>query len=242
MELSPDKIKENYSIVEEEIERSVRVVGRNFEDVKLVVVTKGQPIGVVRSAIIAGIHRLGENYVGEASQKITAIQKGIETPVEWHMIGHIQSRKARSVCELFNYVHSVDSVKLANRLNQYANDIGRMLPILLECNVSGESSKFGWMAWDEERWDDLLADFIQIAFLSSLEIKGLMTMAPNLNVIEETRPIFRRLRRLSEYLNVHLSACDWSELSMGMSSDYQIAIQEGATIVRIGTAILGKRS
>jgi len=242
MELSPDKIKENYSIVEEEIERSVRVVGRNFEDVKIVVVTKGQPIGVVRSTIIAGIHRLGENYVGEASKKITAIREGIGTPVEWHMIGHIQSRKARSVCELFDYVHSVDNVKLANRLNQYATDIGRMLPILLECNVSGESSKFGWKAWDEERWDDLLNDFIQIAYLSSLEIKGLMTMAPYLNVIEETRPIFRRLRHLSEYLNVHLPACDWSELSMGMSSDYQIAIQEGATSVRIGTAILGKRS
>lgn len=242
MELSPDKIKENYSKVQEEIERSVRVAGRNFEDVELVVVTKGQPMSVVRSAITAGIHHLGENYVEEASQKITSIQEGTETAVEWHMIGHIQSRKARSVCELFDFVHSVDSVKLAERLYRYTNDIGCTLPILLECNVSGESSIFGWMAWDDERLDDLLAGFIQIASLSNLEIKGLMTISPYLHVIEGTRPYFRRLRRLSEYLTVHISGKDWSELSMGMSSDYQIAIQEGATIVRIGTAILGKRS
>jgi len=117
-----------------------------------------------------------------------------------------------------------------------------MLPILLECNVSGEKSKFGWMAWDDERWDGLLADFIQISSLSNLEIKGLMTVAPYLHLMEDTRQNFIRLRCLREYLKVHISACDWSELSMGMSSDYQIAIQEGATIVRIGTAILGKRS
>jgi len=242
MELSSGKIKENYSKVQEEIERSVRLAGRNFEDVNLVVVTKGQPLSVVRSAIKAGIHHLGENYVEEASQKIKAISEGTETKVEWHMIGHIQSRKARRVCELFDIVHSVDSVKLAKRLNRYAKDIGRILPILLECNVSGEKSKFGWMAWDDERWDGLLADFIQISSLSNLEIKGLMTIAPYLHVMEDTRQDFRRLLCLREYLKIHVSTCDWSELSMGMSSDYQIAIQEGATIVRIGTAILGKRS
>jgi len=242
MELSSDKVKENYSVVQEEIDRSARMSGRTSEDVKLVVVTKGQPISVVRSAIAADIHYLGENYVEEAEQKISAIQEHTEFAVEWHMIGHIQSRKARRVCELFNFVHSVDSVKLAKRLNQFANDIGRTLPVLLECNVSGEDSKFGWLATDDEIWDDLLSDFTHLTTLTNLEIKGLMTMAPYMRDAEDTRPIFRKLRYLSEYLSANIPGCDWSELSMGMSGDYPIAIQEGATIVRIGTAILGKRS
>ena len=242
MELSSDKIKEKYSVVQEEIERSARISGRTIEDVKLVVVTKGQPMSVVRSAIAAGFHYLGENYVEEAEQKISSIQKHTESALEWHMIGHIQSRKARRVCELFNYVHSVDSLKLAKRLNQFAADIGRTLPVLLECNVSGENSKFGWLATDDEKWDFLLSDFIHLTTLTNIEIKGLMTMAPYMRDAEDTRPIFRKLRYLSEYLSVNIHGCDWSELSMGMSGDYPIAIQEGATIVRIGAAILGKRS
>jgi pyridoxal phosphate enzyme (YggS family) len=241
MELSPEKIKENYSVVREEIYRAARVSGREFEDVKLVVVTKGQPMNVVRAAIAADFQWLGENYVEEAEQKIRTVQEMAEHALEWHMIGHIQSRKARRVCKLFDFVHSVDSVKLAKRLNRCAYDIGRIIPVLLECNVSGEKSKFGWMASEEEKWDDLLSDFYQLTTLHNLQINGLMTMAPYMRDAEDTRPFFRKLRNLSKYLKDNIQGCEWSELSMGMSGDYQIAIQEGATIVRIGTAILGKR-
>jgi pyridoxal phosphate enzyme (YggS family) len=240
MVLSSTQIEANYDKVREEIVRATGIAGRNFEDVKLVVISKGHSIDVVRNALDAGIRCLGENYVEEAKQKIDAIQD--ESFVEWHMIGHIQSRKARMVCELFDYVHSLDSVKLAGRLNRFAAEIGHRLPILLECNVSGELSKFGWKAWEEERWEELLPEFTPIASMPNLEIRGLMTMAPFLRDVEGTRPYFRRLRDLGEYLVKHMEYVNWQELSMGMSADYQVAIQEGASIVRIGTAVLGARS
>jgi pyridoxal phosphate enzyme (YggS family) len=234
------EIKTNFNQVQEEIRNTTLLAGRKIEDVKLVVVSKGHSIDVVNAALNAGIRTLGENYVEEAVQKINQI-KQMEMPIEWHMIGHIQSRKAKRVCEIFDYVHSIDSTKLANRLNKFASEIGRMLPILLECNVSGEASKFGWRAWEEESWGQLLPEFNQISSLSNLEVRGLMTIAPFLQDVEATRPYFRRLRKLSEFLTSQIKGVSWQELSMGMSADYKVAIQEGASIVRIGSAILGKR-
>ena len=163
------------------------------------------------------------------------------TGVEWHMIGHVQSRKAGMVVENYDWVHSLDSLKLARRLDRFAGEVGRKLPVLLECNVSGEQSKFGWEAWRERDWPVLVDQIAPIFEMQHLRVRGLMTMAPFLPDPEEARPFFQRLHRLKDHLAGQFPQADWSELSMGMSADFQVAIEEGATLVRIGTAILGAR-
>lgn len=232
-------ILENYQKVCERIAMAARSAGRDPGEVRLVVVTKGHGLDVVREVVAAGASRLGENYLEEAEPKIHALSS--ESGVEWHMIGHVQSRKAQAVSELFACVHSLDRLKIARRFSRYAGQAGRSLPVLLECNVSGEESKYGFSAWQEEQWDRLLNDFGKVLALPNLEVRGLMTMAPFLPDAEDARPYFRRLRRLQAFLQEHLPQSGWSELSMGMSADYEVAIQEGATLVRIGTAILGPR-
>jgi pyridoxal phosphate enzyme (YggS family) len=157
------------------------------------------------------------------------------------MIGHVQSRKARGVAINFDWVHSLDSVKLAQRFERFLDEAGRRIPVLLECNVSAEESKSGFQAWREEDWPKLLPDLEVVAACEHLEMRGLMTMAPYLEDPEKTRPYFKRLKRLQGFFAAQLPQTNWSELSMGMSDDFEIAIQEGATIVRIGTAILGPR-
>jgi pyridoxal phosphate enzyme (YggS family) len=229
----------NYQRVLEQIERAACSVGRRPEAIRLVVVTKGHPVEAVFEALSAGIRVFGENYPEEGVQKMLAV--GDQQAVEWHMIGHVQSRKAKLTAQYYDYIHSVDSLKLAERLERYAAEFGRRAPILLECNVSGEASKFGWPAWDEARWGDLLPYFEQIAAMDHLEVRGLMTMAPFFDEAEPARPYFRRLRRLQEFLAQCLPNASWDELSMGMSGDFPVAVQEGATLVRVGTAILGPR-
>jgi PLP dependent protein len=205
---------------------------------RLVVVSKSQPIEVVQAAIAAGIPTLGENYAEEAVEKIKATG---QTGVEWHMIGHVQSRKAKLVAEHFSMLHSLDSITLAGRLERCCADIGRILPVLLEVNVSGEESKFGFPAWDEHRWADLLPTFESMEQFQHLQVCGLMTMPPYNEDSEKTRPYFKRMRRLQEYLNERNPRTDWSGLSMGTSVDYLPAVEEGATYVRVGEAILGAR-
>ena len=206
--------------------------------VKLVVVSKAQPLEVVQAAIEAGITSFGENYVEEAVQKIDSLR---QSGVEWHMIGHVQSRKADQVVANFALVHSVDGSKLAGRLERFCGELKRKLPVLLEFNVSGEASKFGIPAWDESRWPDLLAEIDPIGALAHLKVSGLMTMPPYFSEAEKARPYFRKLRRLQTFLQEHCPWSDWSELSMGTSADFKVAVQEGATFVRIGEAILGPR-
>ena len=239
MELGLSEIKENLAVVREQIGRAAHSVSRNPDEIVLVVVTKGHSQEIVKHAIDAGVRCFGENYVEEAAQKIQALND--QNNYEWHMIGHVQSRKVRQVCELFHFVHSIDSIKLAKRFNRFMEEYDWKLPILLECNVSGEQSKFGWPAWEEDRWEDLLPEFSQIASLQNIIIRGLMTMAPITAEVENSRPYFQRLRYLQDYLRVQLPGSDWGKLSMGMSADYKIAIQEGANLVTIGTAILGMR-
>jgi pyridoxal phosphate enzyme (YggS family) len=229
-----------YESVITRIENAAAKVGRQPEDVRLVVVTKGHPIKIVKQAVALGVKTLGENYVEEAIQKMDAVGKGAE--IEWHMIGHIQSRKARSVCEYFDFVHSVDSLRLAKRLDRFAAEAGKRLPTLLEFNVSGEETKYGWLAWNELEWEPIAQDIAQIVELKNLEILGLMTMPPYFSDAELSRPYFILLRRLRDFLAAKFSQSTWEELSMGMSTDYEVAIEEGATIVRIGTAIMGERS
>ena len=212
--------------------------GREAESVRLVVVSKSQPLEVVRAATTAGINILGENYAEEAVAKMAALK---ETGVEWHMIGHVQSRKSDLVAEHFSMLHSLDSVKLAARLDRNCAEAGRTLPVLLEVNVSGEESKFGFPAWDELHWSDLEPVAEQILAFPGLRVNGLMAMPPFCDNPEQARPYFQRLRRLQVFLKNRFSQDNWTELSMGTSVDYLIAIEEGATYVRVGQAILGPR-
>ncbi len=213
--------------------------GRTPEAVRLVLVTKGHSVELIRAAVQAGANSLGENYADRAVPKIKALDD--LQHLEWHMIGHIQSRKAALVSEHFDYVHSVDSVKIATRLDRFAGLAGRKLPCLLEYNVSGEETKFGWAAADDKQWERLLRDVEPILALENIKVRGLMTMAPYLPDPEQARPYFRRLRALRQYLAANFPHSNLPELSMGMSADFEVAVQEGATIVRIGEAVLGPR-
>jgi pyridoxal phosphate enzyme (YggS family) len=205
-----------------------------------VVVTKTHPIDAVRAVLEAGIRDLGENYVEEATEKIDAI--GHVDLLSWHMIGHIQSRKANMVAYNFSMVHSVDSLKLAIRLNRFALENNKRIKILLECNMSGEESKFGFPAFEKTLWPAFISESSQIANLENLNICGLMTMPPLFEIPEKNRPYFEKLRSLRDVLSEKLPSTNWKELSMGTSTDYLVAVEEGATLVRIGTAILGSRS
>lgn len=232
-------ILQNYRQVLQQIGEVAISAGRDPQAIKLVVVTKGHPLESVQSAIEAGARFFGENYAEEGAAKKLACA-GV-AGLEWHMIGHIQSRKARLVAQHFDWLHSLDSLKLALRLDRFAAELGRKIPLLLECNVSGEQTKFGLPAWDETRWEQLLPEVSRMAALANLELRGLMTMAPYFDEPEPARPYFSRLRRLQAFFSRRLPQVRWDELSMGMSGDFTVAIQEGATILRIGTAILGPR-
>src|SRR5581483_6905788 len=232
-------IRERYQKTLDAIASSARKVGRTPESVRHVVVTKTHPVEVVQAAVEAGAKILGENYAEEAVEKILALKS--QSAVEWHMIGHVQSRKAQLVAEHFALFHSLDSLKLAQRVDRFAAQFGRRLPVLLEFNAGGEESKHGWPASNESRWSSLLTDLAAIVSLPNLEVRGLMTMPPLSTDPETARPYFRRLRRLRDFLAERLPQAEWSELSMGTSADYKVAVEEGATLVRVGQAILGPR-
>jgi pyridoxal phosphate enzyme (YggS family) len=250
MQYRPEAILSNTRQVLDRIASAARSAGRQPADVRLVLVTKGHPAEAVAAAMAAGLSVFGENYAEEGIAKMQEVarlrasvpsQAGAPGDISWHMIGHIQSRKAALVSEHYHYVHSLDSLKLAQRLDRFAAQTGRRLPVLLECNVSGEASKFGFPAWQEETWPALAAQLAALLALPNLEVGGLMTMAPFFDEPERARPLFRVLRRLRDFLSQRLPQASWSELSMGMSGDFEAAVQEGATQVRVGTAILGAR-
>lgn len=232
-------IRENYQAALEKISAAARKSDRDPEDVRLVVVTKSQPIEVVRAATEAGVRILGENYPEEAVLKIQSLT--LQSGVEWHMIGHVQSRKARLVSAHFALLHSLDSLKLARRLDGFVAEGDRVLPVLLEFNVGGEESKAGWDASDESQWQGLLPEVASILELPHLRVRGLMTMPPLEMDPEDSRRFFRRLRQLRDFLASQFPNTDWRELSMGASADYPVAVEEGATLVRVGTAIVGAR-
>ena len=232
-------IRENYQYALDQISDAARKSGRNPENVKLVVVTKSQPIEIVQAAVKAGVRILGENYAEEGVTKIQSLT--VQSGVEWHMIGHVQSRKARLVAEHYELLHSLDSLKLAKRLDRFAAEKNRILPVLLEFNVGGEETKWGWDASDDSQWDRFSAEVQSILDLPNLRIQGLMTMPPLGTSPGDSRRYFQRLRLLRDHLAVHFPDTDWSELSMGTSADYTVAVEEGATLVRVGTAIVGAR-
>jgi pyridoxal phosphate enzyme (YggS family) len=232
-------IRQRFQRVQERMADAARLVNRQPEEVRLVVVTKTHPLEIVKAVVEAGAKFLGENYADEAVTKIQEIKP--QNHIQWHMIGHIQSRKASLVSEFFDYVHSLDRLKIALHLDQYAGKFHKILPVLLECNTSGEKTKSGWPIWDEAQWEQLLPELNQVAALTHLQVQGLMTMPPFFDQAEFARPYFQKLRRFQTFLSRHIPHVDWHELSMGMSADFEVAIQEGATWVRIGQEILGPR-
>ncbi len=232
-------IREKYQYTLDQIENAARKSNRNPQEIRLVVVTKSQPLEVVQAAIEAGIRILGENYPEEAVTKMQSLEE--QTGVEWHMIGHVQSRKAQLVADHFALLHSLDSLKLAQRLNRFAAEQDHVLPVLLEFNVGGEESKSGWDASDETRWTAFLPELADLLNLPHLRVHGLMTMPPLGTDPEDSRRFFLRLRRLRDHLATQFPNTDWNQLSMGTSADYTVAVEEGATLVRVGTAIVGAR-
>jgi len=233
------QIRENLESVKSRMRTAAESSGRKLEDIKLIGVTKLMPIDVIRAGIEAGLRSFGENYPEQAAEKILAITG--EIPLEWHMIGHIQSRKTDAVCEHFDMVHSVDRMKIARYLDRYSRERGRVMPVLLEVNVSGEKSKYGWQASDQKGWPDLIPQFRQIAEMQNIEIRGLMSMPPFFENPELTRPIYQKLSGFQKMLAKEMPDVHWDELSIGTSFDFEVAIEEGATMVRVGTEIFGPR-
>jgi pyridoxal phosphate enzyme (YggS family) len=232
------EIGRNLSQLRERIRRAAERAGRDPSEVQLVAVTKGFPPETIRLAAQAGLTQVGENRVEEALPKREAL--GDLPGLAWHMIGHLQSRKAALVPGAFRMVHSVDRPKIARLLDRQAGSAGLRLPVLLQCNVSGEASKSGWPLADRSTWETVLPEFDQIARLPHLQLMGLMTMAPLTPDPEAARPAFRTLRRLAEFLREG-TPWGWEVLSMGMSDDFEIAVEEGATLLRIGRELFGPR-
>ncbi|MCL7451621.1 MAG: YggS family pyridoxal phosphate-dependent enzyme [Anaerolineae bacterium] len=230
-------LERNLSSVQERIATAARRAGRAPDEVTLVAVTKTQPPGVIRAAYDLGLRHFGENRVGEAEEKVG----DLPADVTWHMIGHIQSRKANRIVPLFQMVHSVDSLKIAQRLDRVHPEANPALPVLLEVNVSGEESKYGFAAsrWDsdEAQREALFTAIEEILSLPKLQVQGLMTMAPIVTDVEAARPVFGRLRQLRDGLARAFPPGNWHHLSMGMTDDFEVAIEEGATLVRLGRAI-----
>ena len=224
-------IKENVMAVREAIDRAGQRAGRRPEDIRLVAASKTVDVDRIRSAAEAGIAIFGENYVQEAMRK----HEAIEQPVSWHFIGHLQKNKAKYAVELFDMIHSIDSVALAEELNKRANRIDRSLEVLVEVNLSGETTKSGV---NEEEVMTLIRG---IKGLPYMLFRGFMTMPPFFDDPEQSRPYFIRLRRLAERVVSEGLDPGPLELSMGMSNDFLVAIEEGATLVRVGTAIFGPR-
>ena len=224
-----ERLAANIAYVRSNIAEAAQRSGRPPGEITLVAVSKTVPVELVKIAYNLGVTDFGENRVQEALPKIAEFHP---QGMRWHMIGHLQSNKAGKVAAAFDSVQSVDSLHLAQALDRH---IGKRLPVLLQVNVSGEESKEG-MPLDDA---PMLAR--QIAALPDIEVQGLMTIAPLVENPEEVRPVFRRLRNLRERLQDELPQCSWQHLSMGMSDDYRVAIEEGATIVRIGRAIFGER-
>ena len=232
-------IRARYLQTLEQIEAAAYKSNRNPQDIRLVVVTKSQPVEVAQAAIEAGAKILGENYPEEGVMKIQSVTA--QSGVEWHMIGHVQSRKARLVADHFALLHSLDSLKLAQRLDRFATEQHRTLPVLLEFNVGGEESKSGWEVSENSMLDKILPDIQVILDMPNLQVRGLMTMPPLGTEPEASRRFFRSLKLLRDRLASLYPQADWRELSMGTSADYPVAVEEGATLVRVGTAIVGAR-
>lgn len=223
----PDDLTTNLAAVRERIARAAARCGRTASDVKLVAVSKTHPAAVLRETIAAGMAVFGENKVQEGESKILEIGRNA---AEWHLIGHLQSNKARKAVQLFDVIHSLDSIELARRMERICEEEGRgRLPVLIQADLAGEETKSGVPV------DDLPELACYLKSCTHLQLVGLMVLPPFFDDPEATRPYFKRLRTIRD------EVLPGGELSMGMSNDFEVAIEEGATIVRVGTAIFGER-
>jgi hypothetical protein len=226
-------LKDRLERVHARIKKAADGCNRTLDSIRLIAVSKTMPAEVVKEAIEAGATDLGENYIQEAREKVNALAT---SDVNWHYIGHLQSNKAKYAVRLFDLIHSVDSLKLATELNKYAQKNEKMQSILVQVNVAQEESKSGVYV---ENAIELLNNIGQ---LSNISVKGLMTMPPYFNAPEKVRPFFAALRELRDQIRAAgIPNIAMDELSMGMTGDFEAAIEEGATMVRIGTAIFGER-
>ncbi len=230
-------IAENIATIREQIQRAATRAGRDARQIALMAVTKTHPPERIREAYVAGLRVFGENRVQEFSTKASTLS---DLPAaEWHMIGHLQTNKAGKAAELFSSIDSIDSLKLAEKLNAAARALNKTLQVLIEVNVGGEAAKSG-VALDSPDLEELLEAAPR---LESLRVEGLMTIPPFAEDPEEARLYFRKLRRLRDQIAARkLPAISMAVLSMGMSHDFEVAIEEGSTCVRIGTAIFGERT
>ena len=225
-------LKENLKNVQNNIKKACERVGRKPEEVTLVAVSKMKPLSDIEELLETGQLEYGENYVQELCDKYENISK----PVHWHMIGHLQRNKVKYIIDKVSMVHSVDSVRLAEAIEKEAAKKDICMPVLIEVNVAGEESKFGLSV------EEVLPFLKEISSYEHLQVKGLMTIAPFVENPEENRPIFAHLRKLSvDIAKKNIDNITMSILSMGMTNDYQVAIEEGATMVRVGTGIFGAR-
>jgi pyridoxal phosphate enzyme (YggS family) len=226
-------VKERLDRINKRIIDAATGCGRNPATVRLVAVSKTMQASKVAEAIDAGVLILGENYIQEAREKFNALY---DRPVHWHFIGHLQSNKAKYAVRMFDLIHSVESLKLAKALDKEARKNGKVQDILIQVNISREKTKSGIAEADAV---ELIA---RIGVLENIRVKGLMTMPPFFDAPEQARPFFRQLARLRDRIvTCNLTGVDMAELSMGMTGDFEVAIEEGATLVRIGTAIFGAR-
>jgi len=231
MEKAQD-LKTRLQAVRTRIEKSAKDRGRSPESVRLVAVIKTVPIPCIREAVEAGVTILGENYVQEARAKLSEFS---DYPISWHFIGHLQSNKAKYAVRLFDLIHSVDTLKLARELNKQSAKIDKIQKILIQVNIAEEVTKSGVSLKETQQ---LVED---ISALDHLAVKGLMTMPPFFDDPEKARPFFAALCKLRDHLEQQLPHVTLNELSMGMTNDFEVAVEEGATLVRIGTAIFGER-
>jgi len=227
------ELKNRLESIKARIKETAEACNRPVASIRLVAVCKTMPVEVVREAIEAGVTDLGENYIQEATEKVNALAT---YPATWHFIGHLQSNKAKYAVRLFDLIHSVDSLKLAKELDKYAKRNDKTQAILIQVNVAREDSKSGVYV------EDTMPLLREVSRLENISVKGLMTMPPYFNAPEKVRPFFAALREFRDQIKKEdISNISMDELSMGMTGDFEVAIEEGATMVRIGTAIFGDR-
>ena len=226
-------LKENLEEVEEKIAKACERAGRAREEVTLIAVSKTKPVEMLQEIYDEGIRDFGENKVQELTEKYEVMPKDMK----WHMIGHLQRNKVKYIVDKVTLIHSVDSLRLEETISREAEKKGVTVPILIEVNIAGEETKFGLSSKEE-----VISLTEQIAALPNLSVKGLMTVAPPAEDPEENRPFFREIRQLSvDITNKNIDNVSMEILSMGMTNDYTVAIEEGATMVRVGTGIFGAR-
>lgn len=225
-------LKDNYKDVEEKIAAACQRAGRNREEVTLIAVSKTKPVEMIQEIYDLGQREFGENKV----QELTAKYEVMPQDIKWHLIGHLQTNKVKYIVDKACLIHSVDSLKLAQTISKEAGKKGVTVPVLIEVNVAEEETKFGITT------EETIALTEEIAALPNLTVQGLMTIAPFVDDPEENRPVFRKLRHLSVDIGAkNINNVTMNVLSMGMTNDYEVAIEEGATLVRVGTGIFGER-